>query len=165
MPDASSASSRPEAPRLKSLAGEKAGALHPKDTVETAGDRMRQLDAPAWPVAEDRKLVGMIDVKNPDWKSAGHGHDPRTSHVGDMMTRQIVFCHEDATCDEARRVMDENGIKHLPVVDREMKIVGIFSREEVAGANVALVAEPARTPRQEKADEATAAETDPSAAD
>lgn len=130
-----------------------------------AGDRMRQLDAPAWPVAEDRKLVGMIDVENPDWNAAGHGHDPRASQVGDMMTRQVVFCHEDATCEQARRIMDENGINHLPVVDHEMKIVGIFSRDEVDGEGSIPVIGAAAAVVQKKADEATAAETDPSSAD
>ena len=117
---------------LKSLAAEKAGALDPKDTVQTAGDRMREHDAEAWPVATDRKLVGMIDEKNPDWKLGGRGHDPKESRVSEIMKRDVVFCYEDEDCAEARRKMDEHGMNFLPVVDREMKIVGIFTREEVA---------------------------------
>ncbi len=117
---------------LKSLTAEKAGALHPKDTVQTAGVRMREHDAGTWPVAEDRKLVGMIDEKNPDWKLGGHGHDPKASRVGEIMKRELIFCYEDEDCGAARRKMDEHGMNFLPVVDREMKIVGIFTREEIA---------------------------------
>ena len=116
---------------LKSLTTEKTGALHPKDTVQTAGERMREHDAEAWPVAEDRKLVGMIDEKNPDWKMGGHGHDPKDSRVGEIMKREVIFCFEDEECAEAKRKMDEHGMNFLPVVDRDMKIVGIFTREEV----------------------------------
>ena len=116
---------------LISLTAEKAGALHPKDTVQTAGDRMREHDAGTWPVAEDRKLVGMIDEKNPDWKLGGRGHDPKDSRVGEIMKREVIFCFEDEECAEAKRKMDEHGMNFLPVVDREMKIVGIFTREEV----------------------------------
>jgi len=117
---------------LKSLAEEKAGVLNPQDTVRTAGERMRQAQANAWPVAEDRKLVGMIGV-DPDRQMASHGHDPQSWRVAEVMNRQIVFCYDDEDCETARRIMDENRINHLPVVDRSMRIVGIFSRDEIAG--------------------------------
>jgi CBS domain-containing protein len=123
----------PQAPKvpLKTLAVEKAGALDPDDTVETAGVRMREHDAGAWPVAEDRKLVGMIDQKNPDWRIGGEGHDPKTWKVGEIMNHEAIFCYEDEDCTAARLVMDERGLAYLPVVDREMRIVGIFSRHEI----------------------------------
>src|SRR5260221_1733357 len=117
---------------LKTVAAEKAGALHPQDTVETAGKRMREHDAEAWPVAEDRKLVGAIDEKNPDWQIGGRGHDPKTWRVGQIMSRKVVFCYEDDDCETARKRMDEHGLSYLPVVDREMRILGVFSREEIA---------------------------------
>lgn len=116
---------------LKTLAAEKAGALHPQDSVETAGDRMRERDAAAWPVAEDRTLVGMIDEKNPDWTAGGHGHDPKTEKVGAIMNREPIFCYEDEDCASALKLMEERDLRHLPVVDRQMRIVGIFSREEI----------------------------------
>lgn len=116
---------------LTTIAAEKAGALHPQDSVETAGARMRELDTSAWPVAEDRKLVGMIDEKNPDWKVGGQGHDPKTEKVGAIMKREAIFCYEDEDCASARRLLDEHGLRFLPVVDRDMRIVGIFSREEI----------------------------------
>lgn len=100
--------------------------------MQTAGHRMREHGAGNWPVAEGRKLVGTIDEKNPDWNLGGHGHDPEDSLVGEIMKREIVFCFEDESCADARRKMDEHGMTFLPVVDREMKIVGIFTHEEVA---------------------------------
>lgn len=117
---------------LKSLASEKAGALKPEDTVTTAGDRMREHNAQTWPVAEeDRKLVGTVDEQNPDWKLGGHGHDPKRWKVGQIMKRDVAFCYEDEDCATAAKKMDELGLGYLPVVDREMRIVGIFSREEI----------------------------------
>jgi len=116
---------------LKTLAAEKAGALNPQDNVETAGHRMREHRAAAWPVAEDRKLVGMVDEKDPDWRIGGRGHDPKSWRVGQIMKREVVFCYEDQDCAEAEKLMEERGLRHLPVVDRQMRIVGIFSREEI----------------------------------
>jgi CBS domain-containing protein len=121
-----------EAPPLKAIVAEKAGALDPGDSVTTAGDRMREHDTSTWPVAEGRKLVGMVDEKNPDWKMGGHGHDPKSWRVGQIMRREVIYCYEDEDCASARRVMEEHGLSYLPVVDRDMRIVGIFSRDEIA---------------------------------
>jgi predicted transcriptional regulator len=116
---------------LKALAAEKEGVLHPDDSVETAGDRMRRHDASVWPVVDERKLVGMVDEKNPDWKLGGHGHDPNDWVVGQIMSRSIVFCYEDEGCSRAEQLMAEQDLQYLPVVDRQMRIVGIFSRKEI----------------------------------
>lgn len=129
MPPSSSDSSH--AVPLKELAAEKAGALHPDDSVETAGERMREHDATMWPVAEDSKLVGVIDKENPDWRVGGHGHDPKDWQVGHIMSRDLLFCHEDDDCATARSLMEKHGLSYLPVVDAQMRIVGIFSREEI----------------------------------
>ena len=116
---------------LKTLTEESVGALHPDDSVQTAGMCMRDHDTNEWPVAQDRKLVGMINKKNPDWEIGGHGHDPKTWKVGQIMSPADVFCYEDEECSRAQRLMEEHGLSYLPVVDREMHIVWIFSREEI----------------------------------
>ena len=130
MPDSSQHSSG-GLPSLKELAVEKAGALHPEDSVESAGHRMREHGTSAWPVAEDRKLVGMVDNQNPDWQISGRVHDPKASEVRDIMNRNVLFCYEDEDCGHARELMDKHGLSYLPVVDRSMRIVGIFSRDEI----------------------------------
>ena len=122
------------------LAAEKAGALNPDDSVEIAGDRMREHDAAVWPVAEDRKLVGVIDGKNPDWQSGGHGHDPKTVKVSTIMNRQAVFCYEDEDCASAQKLMEAQGLRYLPVVDRQMRIVGIFTCQEIGDKVAAATA-------------------------
>jgi len=125
------ASAQTDVPPLKALTAEKTGVLHPGDTVQTAGDRMREHDAATWPVAEDRKLVGMVNEENPDLQIGGRGHDPATWTVGQIMSRDIVFCYEDEDCAKAERVMTERDLRYLPVVDRQMRIVGVFTREEI----------------------------------
>ena len=132
----------PTAISLKALADEKAGALNPQDSVETAGILMREHDASKWPVAEDRRLVGMIQRENPDWQIGGHGHDPQAWKVSQIMSRAVVFCYEDEDCETAQKLMEERGLGYLPVVDREMRIIGIFSHAEIqAKAQAAAAAE------------------------
>jgi CBS domain-containing protein len=116
---------------LKTLAAEKTGALRPEDSVQIAGDRMRARDAATWPVAKNRKLVGMVDEKHPDRQLGREGHDPTSWTVGQIMSRDLVFCYEDEECERAQKLMEERDLRYLPVVDREMRIVGIFSRAEI----------------------------------
>src|SRR5688572_29194773 len=132
MPEPSNTPSKEQHPvPLRTLATEHTGVLTPQDTVKTAGDRMRAQHAATWPVAEDRKLVGSVDEPNPDWQMGGKGHDPETWLVGSIMSRNLVFCYEDEDCARAEALMEEHGLTCLPVVDRQMRIVGIFTREEV----------------------------------
>ena len=61
-----------------------------------------------------------------------HGHDPKTWRVSEIMNRTAVFCYEDEDCSIALRFMKEHNLVYLPVVDRDMRIVGIFDLEDVA---------------------------------
>ncbi|WP_395740884.1 CBS domain-containing protein [Prosthecobacter sp.] len=116
---------------LKEITENEADALHPEDSVETAGECMRQHEASKWPVAEDSKLVGMVTQENPDWKMGGMGHDPKAWKVGQIMSQSVAFCYEDEDLGAAERMMNERGVDHLPVVDREMRIIGILSRQQI----------------------------------
>jgi CBS domain-containing protein len=111
---------------LHSVEDQKSGALRPHDNVETAGKRMRKHAAGKWPVVEKSKLVGMVEEENPDWQAGGHGHDPKQETVGAIMKRTAVFCYEDEDCAHAEALMREHGLSHLPVLDRQMRVVGIF---------------------------------------
>ena len=140
--------------KLENVIVEKTGALNPGDSVETAGDRMRSMDANAWPVVEGRKLVGTIDHRDPDRQASGHGHDPRTTTVGDTMTHSPLFCYEDQDASEAQRMMIERDVNHLPVVDREMRVVGILCRADVEKAESGDASDsiPAHNPSESSGD-------------
>ena len=93
---------------------------------------MREMRTKSWPVAEDRTLVGMVEDTQPDVTMGSRGHDPKSWHVSEIMNRRIVFCYEDEDCAHAWRIMEEYDLNYIPVVDREMQLVGIFDREEIA---------------------------------
>jgi CBS domain-containing protein len=118
--------------KLADVVAEKIGTLDVHETVQDAGDRMRSLEADSLPVAEDRRLVGRITEPHPDRSAAGHGHDPSEARVGACMSRELIFCYEDQDRSEAEKLMNEKGILYLPIVDRDMRIVGIVTREDLA---------------------------------
>jgi len=134
--------------KLSQLVADKAGLLHPEDTLQTAGDRMRSCKADTMPVADGRKLVGMVSEANPDREAARFGHDPSHTRVGETMTQDACYCMEDEECDAALRKMDEHGLQYLPVVDSEMRIVGMVTRDDLTANLKAGAPDPASPPEK-----------------
>jgi len=116
----------------------KAGVLSPDDSVQTAGDRMRASNQASLPVAESRRLVGVVDQPDPDRQAARYGHDPATTTVRETMNREVVFCFEEKDSIHALQLMIHNNLQTLTVVDREMRIVGVVSRADLAEADQSL---------------------------
>jgi CBS domain-containing protein len=136
-----------EGTQLKKLADvltEKSGALDIHETVQDAGDKLRSLEADSLPVSEDRRLVGRVTERHPDRSAAGHGHDPNVERVGSCMSRELIFCYEDQDRSEAEKLMNEKGLTYLPIVDHEMRIVGIVTRQDLA-PKAAASQDPAET--------------------
>lgn len=96
---------------------------------------MRATGQDSMPVVENRRLVGMVTNPHPDQQAARFGHDPALTPVSESMDKKILFCFEDEDCATALFRMDENHVNLLPVMDRDMKMVGMVSREELADSS------------------------------
>jgi CBS domain-containing protein len=116
---------------MEQVLTDKPPSLHPQDSVHKAGERMREMHTSEWPVAEEKKLLGMVDQPHPDRAVARYGHDPKATTVRQNMSREVAFCYEDQTCAEALAAMEARHLRYLPVVDRNQRITGIVSREEL----------------------------------
>lgn len=117
--------------RVTEVALKKHHALQTENTVQEAGEKMRALKTEKFPVAAGDKLVGTVEGKFPDRTVAGFGHDPAKTRVSENMTRRKFYCFEHQTLEEARHIMRDNGLKHLPVVDGDLHIIGILALEEI----------------------------------
>lgn len=51
--------------------------------------------------------------------------------VRDVFTRQVVSVREDVPIAKVVRLLQSTGLRCIPVVDREMKLVGVIGRQEV----------------------------------
>jgi len=114
---------------------EKHPVLHPQESVQEAGDTMRELEAETLPVSEGRRLVGVVDQPHPDRRAAGYGHDPKATRVSEYMAGNVLYCFEDEDCATALGKMEERQLDRLPVVDREMRIVGVVTRADLEGTS------------------------------
>jgi CBS domain-containing protein len=83
-------------------------------------------------VSETDLLHGTTDEHKPFWAGGRHGYHPHAV-AAQMMTSPAVCVHPDTTVAHAAKLLAEEGVHRLPVVDGEGRLVGIVSRRDVLG--------------------------------
>jgi CBS domain-containing protein len=124
--------------------------LDPRDSVVRAAALMRDQDIGALPVGENDRLVGMITDRDIVRRTTAQGLAPDATRVGEAMSKGVLYCFEDDSCEDAAASMAANQVRRLPVVSREKRLVGIVSlgdlarkgAEEVAGEALAEISRP-----------------------
>ena len=118
--------------QLKEVMTRNVEVIGPDATLEDAASRMDVLDIGPLPVCENDRLVGMITDRDITVRSTAMGEDPKTTHVRDAMSKNVLYCHEDDDVREAARIMESKQIRRLPVLNRDDQLVGIVSLGDLA---------------------------------
>ena len=105
--------------------------VSPDDTIERAAQMMGQIDAGVLPVGEGDRLVGMITDRDIAIRGVAEGCSP-SARVGDIMSREVKYCFDDADTDEVLDNMAEIQVRRMPVVDHDKRLVGIVSIGDLA---------------------------------
>lgn len=61
--------------------------------------------------------------------------------VADVMTRALVTLPETASIWDARQLMTDRRIRHVPIVNQENEFVGLLSQRDVLASTVSILAE------------------------
>ena len=101
-------------------------------TVQEAAQKMKTLNVGMIPVYNGDRLVGMLTDRDITIRSVAEGRDPRTTPVNAVMTPEVVYCFEDQTIDEAAKVMEDQQIRRLIILNRDKRLVGIVSLGDLA---------------------------------
>ena len=125
----------------------------PDTTLRTAAQKMKELDVGPLPVCgDDDRLAGIITDRDIAVRAVAAGLDPDTAQVRDVMTPNIIYCFEDQEVSDAAHMMEQNQIRRLAVLNREKRLVGIFSLgdlavdggdEQLSGHTLEAISEPA----------------------
>jgi CBS domain-containing protein len=78
-------------------------------------------------VIDAGQLVGIISERDMLQRVIVQRRDPGTTLVRDVMTAEVICCRPYTRLDEARGVMKNRRIRHLPVVDDDGRLVGLIS--------------------------------------
>jgi CBS domain-containing protein len=102
------------------------------DDVRTAAIKMRDLNVSVIPVCDGARFVGILTDRDIAVRLAAEGYDATRTRVGEIMTRDLTYCYEDQTIDEAAIVMQFHQISRLPILDRGDELVGIISVSDIS---------------------------------
>ena len=107
---------------------------NPEHTISQAAQMMARCDAGAIPVGENDRLVGVITDRDIAIRAVAKGLPPDT-FVREVMSKEVLYCYEDEDAAEVARVMGEQQVRRLPVLNRDKRLVGIISLGDVSRAD------------------------------
>ncbi len=106
--------------------------IAPVATLQEAACQMRDLDVGSMPVCDEDRLRGMLTDRDIAIRAVAEGHDPESTQVREVMTTDVFYCFEDQDVSEAARMMREQQIRRLLVLNRDKRLVGIVSLGDLA---------------------------------
>jgi len=105
----------------------------PETTIREAARLMADADIGALPVAAGDRLAGMVTDRDIAIRAVAIGKGPDCT-VGEVMTHDVLYCHEDEDLAHISQNMADNQVRRLPVVDVDKRLVGIISLADIADA-------------------------------
>lgn len=104
----------------------------PEDaTLTDAAREMRSKNVGALFTFSDTGVRGMVTDRDIVVRGLAEGADPDTTPVQDVASESLVTVQASSSTDEAARLMQEQGVRRLPVVDGD-EVVGLVSLEDLA---------------------------------
>jgi CBS domain-containing protein len=105
----------------------------PEDTLGEVAERMTAVNVGAVVVKDFGRLIGILTERDMLKAMAARVHTSE-ARVRQWMTEDPITASSDMECEEASRIMLENGFRHLPVIDDNGAVVGVVSLRRVVGA-------------------------------
>jgi CBS domain-containing protein len=106
--------------------------IGPDTSVKEAAQRMRSMDVGSLPVCDGRHLLGMVTDRDITIRITAEGRDAANTPVQEAMTPDVTYVFEDQDVQDAARIMREQQIRRLPVLNRDKQLVGILALGDIA---------------------------------
>ncbi len=104
----------------------------PDETIADAARKMAENDVGSVVVVDDKGLIiGILTEGDIVRRVVAKDLDPSRTLVKHVMTPNPITIYEDAPLSAAADLMSRKRIGHLPVVDKENKLVGIITRSDI----------------------------------
>jgi CBS domain-containing protein len=107
----------------------------PAATITEVAQLMKEEDIGPVLIVDNEQsntLVGIVTDRDIVLKIIAEGRDPKTTRVGDAMSKKLVTCRADDDVEVAMQSMAQFQLRRIPVVEDNMRLVGIIAQADVA---------------------------------
>jgi CBS domain-containing protein len=81
---------------------------------------------------EEKKLTGIVTDRDLAIKVVAEARDPKTTQVEEVMSEGLVTCRDNDDVRSVLKLMEENQLRRIPVVDKNDRLQGIIAQADVA---------------------------------
>jgi predicted transcriptional regulator len=106
--------------------------LSPDTAITEVARMMRDKEIGCTPVGENDRLIGMITDRDITCRPVASGDDLKKVTARDVMSKGMFFCFEDEGIDKAIKLMQQKEVRHLTVLNRQKRMVGLVSLGDLA---------------------------------
>ena len=107
--------------------------LQPDDSLQSGAKKTRERNIGFLPVCDGEELIGVISDRDITIRALADGMDVNIMLGRDMMTSPAIYCFDDQDVSEVAKIMEENQIRRLVVLNRDdKKLVGVVSLGDLA---------------------------------
>ena len=118
--------------KVKDLMSTQVEYTTPTTTTKEAAHIMHELHVGILPVIENEQLVGIITDRDICCKVVATGHSPGFTKVEEVMEKNVTTCFDDQDIGDATKLMINNHIRRLAVVNHSDTMVGLLSVDDLA---------------------------------
>jgi CBS domain-containing protein len=97
-------------------------------SAQAAGELLLPPEVRAVYVTDGERLVGVITRKTLVREVIAAGRDPGSTRLGDVAERPDHTIGPDVPLDDAFRLLEQEDLERVPVVDEDGRLVGVLSR-------------------------------------
>ncbi|MEW5950185.1 MAG: CBS domain-containing protein [Thermodesulfobacteriota bacterium] len=101
------------------------------DSVHKAARLMRDYSVRTVIITEDSHPIGILTDRDITIRVVAEGKDAHRSLVKDVMSARLLTVRESASIGDGIRIMRGRGIRRLPVIDQQGKLVGMVTLDDL----------------------------------
>jgi len=100
-------------------------------TVQDAAKKLDDENVGVLPVCDGDRMIGIVTDRDIVIRSTSEGQEPGKVAVRDVMTSPVTYGFDDQSIEEAAAIMKQNYIRRLPVLDRDHRLVGMVTADDL----------------------------------
>lgn len=117
---------------VKEVMSKKPEYIDPNTTLKAAAAEMQKYDFGFIPIGENDRLVGVVTDRDIAIRAVAGGKNPNTTHVRDVMSKNVIYCFEDDDIDKAANTMSSKQLHRLVVLNSKKRLAGVISLGDIA---------------------------------